>query len=63
MPKRYTSRELIKLVKEFGWELMSIKGDHHNFKHDRRSYGDFSERLCACRVALIQSRGILKAYA
>ena len=33
MPKRYTSRELLKLAKEFGWELMSIRGDHYNFKH------------------------------
>jgi len=33
MPKRYTSRELIKLAREFGWQLVSVKGDHHNFKH------------------------------
>lgn len=33
MPKRYTSSELIKLAKDFGWEKVSIKGDHHNFKH------------------------------
>ena len=33
MPKRYTSRELVKLAEEFGWVLVSVKGDHHNFKH------------------------------
>ena len=33
MPKRYTSRELIKLVEEFCWTLVSIKGDHCNYKH------------------------------
>ena len=33
MPKRYTSRELIKLAKKFGWTLVSVKGDHYNFKH------------------------------
>ena len=33
MPKRYTSRELIKLAEEFGWILVGVKGDHHNFKH------------------------------
>jgi predicted RNA binding protein YcfA (HicA-like mRNA interferase family) len=33
MPKRYTSRELIKLAKDSGWRLVSVKGDYHNFKH------------------------------
>lgn len=33
MPKRYTSRELIKMAKECGWTLVSVKGDHYNFKH------------------------------
>src|SRR6266498_1297212 len=33
MPIRYTSRELLKLAEEFGWVLVSIRGDHHNFKH------------------------------
>jgi predicted RNA binding protein YcfA (HicA-like mRNA interferase family) len=33
MPKRYTSRELIKLAEDFGWRLASVKGDHHNFKN------------------------------
>jgi predicted RNA binding protein YcfA (HicA-like mRNA interferase family) len=38
MPSRYTSRELIKLATEYGWKLMSIKGDHHNFKHDKSRF-------------------------
>lgn len=33
MPKRYTSRELIRLAEAFGWSLVSVRGDHHNFKH------------------------------
>jgi predicted RNA binding protein YcfA (HicA-like mRNA interferase family) len=33
MPKRYTSRELVKLAEENGWSLASVKGDHHSFKH------------------------------
>ena len=33
MPKRYTSRELIKLAEELGWRLVSVKGDHHTFKN------------------------------
>jgi predicted RNA binding protein YcfA (HicA-like mRNA interferase family) len=33
MPKRYTSRELMGLAAEFGWTLVGVKGDHHNFKH------------------------------
>ena len=33
MPKRYTSRELIKLAKDFGWQEVSRKGDHYTFKH------------------------------
>ena len=33
MPRRYTSREPIKLAEEFGWTLVGVRGDHHNFKH------------------------------
>ena len=33
MPNRYTSRELVKLAEENGWRRVSVKGDHHNFKH------------------------------
>ena len=38
MPKRYTSRELIKLAGELGWRLASVKGDHHNYKHSASRY-------------------------
>ncbi len=38
MPKRYTSRELIKLAKEHGWKLVGVRGDHHNFKHDQSRF-------------------------
>lgn len=27
------SRELIKLLKQHGWELVRIRGSHHQFKH------------------------------
>ena len=33
MPKRYTSRELVKFAEELGWMLVGVRGDHHNFKH------------------------------
>ena len=33
MPKRYTSRELIALAKEYGWIEVSKKGDHVTLKH------------------------------
>ena len=36
--QRYTSRELLKLAKEYGWELVSIKGDHYNFKHEESRF-------------------------
>ncbi|MCU1238847.1 MAG: putative periplasmic or secreted lipoprotein [Candidatus Solibacter sp.] len=32
MPKRYTSRELVRLAEDFGWKLVGVRGDHHNFK-------------------------------
>jgi predicted RNA binding protein YcfA (HicA-like mRNA interferase family) len=38
MPKRYTSRELIKMAKRYGWSQISTKGDHHNFKHSRSRF-------------------------
>lgn len=28
----------MKLAEEFGWELMSIKGDHYNFKHNNSRF-------------------------
>ena len=38
MPKRYTSRELIKLAKKHGWVEVSVRGDHHNFKHENSRF-------------------------
>jgi predicted RNA binding protein YcfA (HicA-like mRNA interferase family) len=38
MPKRYTSRELVALAEEFGWNLVSVRGDHHNFKNPRSRF-------------------------
>ncbi len=38
MPKRYTSRELMAMAKDFGWRMVSSRGDHHNFKHGDSRY-------------------------
>ena len=32
--KAYTSREIIKMLKEDGWYLYDIEGSHHQFKHN-----------------------------
>ena len=36
MPKRYTSRELIKIVEKDGWFLVNIEGSHHKFNHNTK---------------------------
>jgi len=33
VPKRYSSDELIRMIKEDGWILARIKGSHHHFVH------------------------------
>jgi len=33
MPKSYSSREVIALLKKDGWYLQAIEGSHHHFKH------------------------------
>ncbi|MBF8273281.1 MAG: addiction module toxin, HicA family [Magnetococcales bacterium] len=33
MGKSMSSREVIKALKNAGWLLDSIRGDHHHFKH------------------------------
>jgi predicted RNA binding protein YcfA (HicA-like mRNA interferase family) len=33
MPKRYSSRELIKMLTRDGWVLVNVAGDHHQYKH------------------------------
>ena len=32
--KKYTSRELINIVKNDGWMLARVEGSHHIFKHE-----------------------------
>ena len=36
MPKRYSSAELIKMVKNEGWILDRVNGSHHHFRHPAR---------------------------
>ncbi len=31
--KAYSSREIIKILKDDGWYLYETHGDHHQFKH------------------------------
>lgn len=31
--KKYSSREIIKILKEDGWYEVNCVGDHHQFKH------------------------------
>lgn len=31
--KSYSSREIIRLLKSHGWELVRVSGDHHQYKH------------------------------
>lgn len=31
--KSYSSREIIAMLKEDGWELTAIVGSHHQYKH------------------------------
>ncbi|MGM9846864.1 MAG: type II toxin-antitoxin system HicA family toxin [Muribaculaceae bacterium] len=40
--KRYKVKEVIELLEKDGWELLTIKGDHRQYKHPskkRKSYG------------------------
>lgn len=34
--KAYSSRDLMKLIEADGWELVRVKGDHHQFKHPEK---------------------------
>jgi predicted RNA binding protein YcfA (HicA-like mRNA interferase family) len=36
MGQTYTSAELIQMLKAAGWQLVRVKGDHHQFKHPER---------------------------
>jgi predicted RNA binding protein YcfA (HicA-like mRNA interferase family) len=33
MPKRYSSKELMRMLTGDGWFIVKISGDHHKFKH------------------------------
>lgn len=35
--KSYSSREVIAILKQNGWYLDSVKGDHHHFQHPEKS--------------------------
>ena len=34
--KAYSSREIIKILKDDGWYLHEVHGDHHQFKHPNK---------------------------
>ena len=34
--KSYSSRDIIKMIKTEGWELVRIEGSHHIFRHKVR---------------------------
>ena len=36
VPKRYSSTELIKMIKANGWKEVRIKGSHHHFRHSEK---------------------------
>lgn len=36
MHKSYSSREIIQILKEDGWKLKRIRGDHHQFIHPKK---------------------------
>ena len=33
MPKRYSSKELIRILEADGWFLVNVEGSHYQFKH------------------------------
>ncbi len=35
--KRYSSREVIKIMKQDGWYEVNCVGDHHQFKHPTKT--------------------------
>lgn len=36
--KDYSSREILKMLKDDGWYEVSCSGDHHQFKHPTKPY-------------------------
>jgi predicted RNA binding protein YcfA (HicA-like mRNA interferase family) len=37
MPVRYSSIELIRIITNEGWCLVSVRGSHHKYKHPAKS--------------------------
>lgn len=37
--KSYSSRDVLRMLKADGWELRSVTGSHHNFRHPRKPGG------------------------
>jgi predicted RNA binding protein YcfA (HicA-like mRNA interferase family) len=33
MPKRYSSKALLRMLMRDGWFVVKVSGDHHKFKH------------------------------
>lgn len=36
MPKSYSSREILKMLKRDGWYIVNIEGSHHQLKHPEK---------------------------
>ncbi len=36
MPKSYSSREILKMLKQDGWYIVNIEGSHHQLKHPKK---------------------------
>ena len=34
--RSYNSRELLKLLKDDGWEVIRVKGSHHQLRHPKK---------------------------
>lgn len=36
MPKRYTAKELMKMLETDGWHLVRVTGSHYVYRHDEK---------------------------
>lgn len=59
MPKRYTDKELIKMLKKDGWYLSRVNGSHHIFNHDHKP-GSIVVPCHSGEVAIGTSMSIIK---
>lgn len=59
MVKSLSSREVIEALRKAGWELDSIKGDHHHFKHSTLS-GKVTVRHPVKDLSLMEIKSIEK---